>query len=818
MRFRTKLAPALLLLLLAGGRPQAQAQQQCPTIALGQMVTQFSQWDWTVAPSHADYCRNWTVRRPNTGIAAVNAPWVKPATTSALELQIDKDYTREKGWELLRMDFGAQTAIQTPYFALYNKYTSVIRVFFYMDNSQGTYTNGALISMTNTPVGSSRISSVSTLANNLLKSSDTYQQGTAGGAEVMTYVAEMPAVSCWVMGEFNMGYDPMIGSSVYRGSALRFELQGITRSTVDLKGSMEWKTDAQEGYGVTGKKSAIVSDVQAPTNNNPATGVKNFLVQGQKVLGKVSKKDVDKFLEQAAQKAQKAKDLFAVGSTASSTKLKVADQIIKLAGEGSKLPGTIKKIAEIAGGANIAFGILGSVIGFLWPSDDESTPQAPTFIPTVSTGTLALAGTITTTYPLASVLMQTPGSQHLGDGSTEPYYDCGLGLFTLKNTPVLNQKSFHNGDLMSYFPSFRMYSSYQVANDLIPSYNKAAGLRLLSTQAAIVVEDPLPLPTSFLSSSVPDGDIVAADDKKVTYQSEFVDLSCFKNMTLTTNERLGAAGYRVFVRVKAILQRENAPLLPPIYFVQDYEVQVNQNAAATNPGFDPNSNYTVAPYSNIPEPLNSGYEHYAREGVNAVPVLTYDGYLSEGKFEFPFPTVTIGTTVFPGSAPGAVMAFDHPQTTTTSYIMASEGAIFGPGFSVARGTSFVATTSLLAYRNQLFCGGPVVPDPTVVPCAYNSAAWRAPTALSQVEAKASGPQLSVYPNPSTGEVTVVTDGTGENAALEVYDSFGRQIQRIPQLPAGKREQKVNLSGLAPGIYIIRLQLRGNSLSQKVVLQ
>ncbi len=804
------------------------------------MITRFADWDWAIDPSHPDYCRTWNIQRLNGPIVSVGAPWVRASGGALLQIQFNKDYTREKGWELLRYDFGAVTARQTPYFILYNKYTSLIRIFFFMDNSQGTYVNGALITMKYASGNGSLYPATLTLSNSLLKSSDTYLQGAAGTGEIMTYVAKIDNAG-WVMGEFNAGFDPQIRSQAYAGHALEFELQGIVNSDIDLAGSMDWKTTAQEGYGLAGKEGEIVTDIRPPTSSDPATGLKSFLAKGQKVLGKVSKDDVEKFLTKAAERAQKAKELFNPGSTASSSKLRTANTLIKLAGEGSKLPGTIKKITEIAGGVNIAFGVLGSVVGFLFPSDDTAAPQAPTFIPTVSTGTLALKGSITTTYPLARALVQLPGTQHLGFGTTQPYYDCALGLFTLKNTPILNKRAWWGVDPMSIYShpmvdDVRSFVSFQVANDLIPSYNKAAGLKLVSVQAAIVAEESLagfkPIPSIV-------NEIVYADENKVMHQTPFVDLTCFKNMAFTANNPLNSNGNyvspKIFVRIKAILKREDGLDTTPIFFVQDYAVQFNENAPATSRTFsssgDPYDNmYDTPPFSN----LEFDYDNFpylvkhpltARLGTNTTPIMPTDNRISPIGSYWNFPwTAAVGPPSWDASPPGAVMTFDHPGTSTPSYITASEQIYFGENFSVTAGTNFVATTDALPHLQNAYCG-PLVIDPAVAlmgTCPYNITAQRTiaqtPGVVTATQGKAANPQLTVYPNPSFGEVTVTTEGIEEDATLLVYDSFGRLVNKLSHLPVGKQSHKVSLLGQPSGIYIVRLQYGTKSISQKVTLQ
>ena len=75
-----------------------------------------------------------------------------------------------------------------------------------------------------------------------------------------------------------------------------------------------------------------------------------------------------------------------------------------------------------------------------------------------------------------------------------------------------------------------------------------------------------------------------------------------------------------------------------------------------------------------------------------------------------------------------------------------------------------------------------------------------------------------YPNPSRGQATVhfdLPEGTG--ATLSIYDVTGRRVALLPQgevLP-GRQRHHLDTSGLASGLYLLRLSTETHSVSQKM---
>ncbi|MBK9016269.1 MAG: T9SS type A sorting domain-containing protein [Saprospiraceae bacterium] len=75
--------------------------------------------------------------------------------------------------------------------------------------------------------------------------------------------------------------------------------------------------------------------------------------------------------------------------------------------------------------------------------------------------------------------------------------------------------------------------------------------------------------------------------------------------------------------------------------------------------------------------------------------------------------------------------------------------------------------------------------------------------------------FSISPNPANSYVTIAADLTSE-AQVEIFDLSGRRVQRF-QLSEGDSPE-LDVSGLAPGVYLIALQSAGRASTQKLVIQ
>lgn len=78
--------------------------------------------------------------------------------------------------------------------------------------------------------------------------------------------------------------------------------------------------------------------------------------------------------------------------------------------------------------------------------------------------------------------------------------------------------------------------------------------------------------------------------------------------------------------------------------------------------------------------------------------------------------------------------------------------------------------------------------------------------------------LAVFPNPSaTGQLTVRLAGHTGTGTIELVNALGQSVRRQAMLSGGS-EQAVQTSGLAAGVYTLRVHVGSEVLTRKVVLQ
>lgn len=85
------------------------------------------------------------------------------------------------------------------------------------------------------------------------------------------------------------------------------------------------------------------------------------------------------------------------------------------------------------------------------------------------------------------------------------------------------------------------------------------------------------------------------------------------------------------------------------------------------------------------------------------------------------------------------------------------------------------------------------------------------TPLATVSARSE--QIALYPNPAHDGCTVRRPGTATAAVL-----LNSLRQLVRQLPLPTPETAVDLRGLAPGVYALRLTLGGQPVTQRLVLE
>ena len=77
--------------------------------------------------------------------------------------------------------------------------------------------------------------------------------------------------------------------------------------------------------------------------------------------------------------------------------------------------------------------------------------------------------------------------------------------------------------------------------------------------------------------------------------------------------------------------------------------------------------------------------------------------------------------------------------------------------------------------------------------------------------------IQFMPNPTTGQLTMEVGQLVNDAILEVFDNSGRRVFRQESLTIGQQIQ-LDLSGLADGVYQVRLSTDSAVATQRVVVR
>lgn len=97
-----------------------------------------------------------------------------------------------------------------------------------------------------------------------------------------------------------------------------------------------------------------------------------------------------------------------------------------------------------------------------------------------------------------------------------------------------------------------------------------------------------------------------------------------------------------------------------------------------------------------------------------------------------------------------------------------------------------------------------------------------PTAVIENENLEQGPQLVIFPNPTTGKFSLQLSKGIAAATLElqILDPFGRELRKFTLSSGALIDSAItiDLSGLPTGLYLVRLMMGGSQITGKVLMQ
>ena len=405
-------------------------------------------WDWldnnTINPNNYD-------ARIQGGNAYMGSPFVNNTTTTDMTHINDAgDYLREQGWVLLAKDFGIPYILNgpppldvgdaTPWFMLYNKYRSVVRLFIYCANPyHGNPTQGSVILKWNNGNNSN---SLLTPSNHYFKPNSYYSnQLTPNNEKMVNYLNQVPTLGGWNVTEFQVQFDP--NTNVINNNFQRIDFDLIYTQTSDITMSGDFNFTTQ---------SATAQETGNPTLNNSNANLLDYVVDAKNLLGKAPKKS-----ELQAGFTQIANSVAGLSETFEGD---FWDKLVfaNISLQNGKFKDFLLGAADIAEGFGGGLGIAATVLEFfMGKSNSSAANSADSYIqPTISKGNLTLNGTIVASTNPKTISLQLPGTSHKYSDNTIncsglPIYDCPLGVVSLQNPPTIEVRTWTEPEKTGHF-------------------------------------------------------------------------------------------------------------------------------------------------------------------------------------------------------------------------------------------------------------------------------------------------------------------------------------------------------------------------------
>lgn len=867
-------------------------------------------WKWTNSNSS-----NWDAQILGT-VAHMGSPFTGDrGNAETYEIARIGDYLPEQGWVLLSKDFGCIAAEDVknkmPIFMLYNKYRSIIRVFYYVAQD-GSYrgANAYLNWLRPNDFNNSLL----THSNKYPKANNQYplkdQSGSFNNNEkIFTTIPKYETNGGWCMAEYLVNFDPNTSNDPDRNDNfaidLTFTVDPYVESTVSLAGDVKLFTRNATAKEIEDMK------VEKATNNPQNPNALDYTLMAQDYLGKVpSEDDLKKNFDKIAKTTANLDDKFCKEFT---RKLAEANYYLE--------NGTFKKallgISEAAEGVGGVFGVVACVLDVFMDKSNTNAQSTPQYLhPLVSQGSLNLNGTITTLGTSNQRELQLPGCRHKRQSSDENpfyiglgYYDCPLGTVSLQEAPAIEVRTFQEPQAIgksavsakfglynfnnSFYPpkndfnqvflgSDQHYSyykrtvsclynwpshsikSYKVTGDVKLALNGAAGLKILSTQAALAFE------------IMPDGNgnpqINLLDNGSQFKGGCFPDINAMYNVLRDNGTPAGGDPY--FIRDPGVGNGDGDWIykLDAVYSLESFHnyaqellnngtlqltsydpkgfhkfqtpfidlekfknTSIKMQAGAkvllklliTMKPTDPNADQTPVvyiatyeiPQGNISESMDNVPYEMTCEQLKQSSLLTrtISGVKAENNY-FPY---TINNETISSGKIIAGSASSSPNDLVFAYGNASLAAALEidlkPGFStnVVNGGG---TVNLYIQEGKGCIYGTnakVIDDSYFRNCTNPQTAGRGGLNEEQVADKKSNFNLMIAPNPAQSIINL-TFSEKSDGLLQVTDLSGREVH-IQELKDSESYIIDFRDRLAQGVYVVKFVNEQNTVTQKLII-
>ncbi|WP_375417275.1 T9SS type A sorting domain-containing protein [uncultured Hymenobacter sp.] len=499
--------------------------------------------------------RLYTLNSPYPGVGQeyIDLPWLQPSNAVMDRFQGHID-TPGDGWELIRRDLGyfdsgAPAKTTNPLLIIYNRRTSVLRVFTAVGDPQNNFQFAEIKLKFGAAIyKAATLNRMSALGVAL---EDTEPRTNP---EFVAATRYLNSRSRWFVADFPMDYDPCICQF---DSKLAIEVNLITQADVRLTGKTTGTLISMKDGGASTAVGSTGSDMD---KGLPFIRKVNSALDA----GGKSYDNIDKF-------TTKMSDLFP-GKAASLKSLSDASKA------GSFLKTGLNSLPYL--------GTALSMLDFFMGGGQDAGPQSVVMEPMTIEMSTTTTGTITTNNWYTSSTFQNPGNRQPNSVPEKiPFYNEAMGVFSLLNKPVIEYRTVTTNRYSDR--SSTITRSFRLANDLQYVINPASGLEVQDFKVAIVLTGQNDIaPIVELSPGIPasgdfetqEGPVVGGGLGRYAYRSNYADAACIKNSVFESNEfvkdsnpyfRFQQAFLKVMLNLKVI---NGTPTQQNVLFVARYPI------------------------------------------------------------------------------------------------------------------------------------------------------------------------------------------------------------------------------------------------------
>jgi hypothetical protein len=484
-------------------------------------------WDW-----ESTDCKNWFYNA--NGIELLPHPFCSTSQSGRVKQISDLgDYKKENGWVLIKREFGCYAALNNtgkkfPYFILYNKYAGLLRMFVNAPSlSSETVKYNYIFKLS----AVNRATSIT--SPNPCKTPDKYLASSVTDDAIFYYHPETKGGS-WIVGEFNLNFDPNIANLVYNQSQIKIEL--LLATSQDIKATIKGTTTAYSE-----------SDINGINFSSSKNDEGKFQAKGDKIISFATKGNdglvkLNKGIENSADKMDEWSETLP-GLNPFKYKLRGLTALTDPNNGGigkpiAKFFDLTKKVGEsvgMFGDALNAIDAIGDFTGW-WNLFSSNTSGPAVTPPTTTIYDLSFEGKISATQLQTEATFTVPGiNNQVNVTNYYSYYNSPLGIFNLQTSPTakkvvydryigVDQQTNYSctGSNTKETRSAKkmQYQSVKMDDNVIPVINNCSELKLESMNVALFIKfDSDPLIPSKVTSNRGDKDWCGA--YTYNYSSEF---------------------------------------------------------------------------------------------------------------------------------------------------------------------------------------------------------------------------------------------------------------------------------------------------------